>query len=185
MTRTAVIAPAIAVLLWASMSYSREGGKTGIMKTLTVRSDSFSHNDMIPSRYTCDGQDISPHIAWSGAPEETKSFALLCDDPDAPVGDWVHWILFNIPPQITELSEGFSAKGGAIPGIKAGITDFRKTEYGGPCPPGGTHRYFFKVYALDAPLSLKEGATKRDLLRAIEGHILGKGELVGRYARNP
>ncbi|MBN1535045.1 MAG: YbhB/YbcL family Raf kinase inhibitor-like protein [Spirochaetes bacterium] len=153
------------------------------MKTLTVQSDSFTHNGMIPSKYTCDGQDISPQISWSGAPAETKSYALICDDPDAPVGDWVHWVLFNIPAQTTELPEHFIAKSGAVPGLKAGITDFRRTEYGGPCPPGGVHRYFFKVYALDSLLGLKEGATKRELLQGMEGHILSKGELVGKYTR--
>jgi Raf kinase inhibitor-like YbhB/YbcL family protein len=183
MKRITVIAMAAALALWGGILYSREGGKSRIMKTITVQSDSFTHDGMIPSKYTCDGQDISPQLRWSGAPEGTKSFALICDDPDAPAGDWVHWVLFNIPAQTAGLPEHFLAKGGSVPGLKAGITDFRNDEYGGPCPPGGVHRYFFKVYALDTMLGLKEGATKRELLQGMEGHILARGELVGKYSR--
>lgn len=174
-----IIALLLPLCLSGGASYSQTGGKSKTMNTLSVQSTAFNHNDMIPSKYTCDGANVSPQMKWSGAPAGTKSYALLCDDPDAPVGDWVHWILFNIPAGTTELPEHFAKTAG----IKAGITDFRKLEYGGPCPPSGVHRYFFKVFALDTVLTLKEGATKAELLQGMEGHVLAKGELVGRYSR--
>jgi len=171
------------LLATGGVTYSQTGGKSRVMKTLTVQSASFKSNDMIPPEYTCDGTNISPHIKWSGAPEGTKSFALLCDDPDAPVGDWVHWIAYNIPSNVSELPEHFLVKGGQLPGVKGGTNDFGRLEYGGPCPPSGVHRYFFKIFALDAPLSISEGAKKADLLKSMEGHILARGELIGKYTR--
>lgn len=154
-----------------------------IMETIKVTSSAFSNNAMIPSKYTCDGINISPSIEWQGIPEGTKSIALICDDPDAPIGDWVHWILFNIPPSVRSIKEGFTYRNKPAPEILAGRTDFGKLEYGGPCPPSGTHRYFFKIYAVDTMLKLSEGSTKKQLLQAVEGHILGKGELMGTYNR--
>jgi Raf kinase inhibitor-like YbhB/YbcL family protein len=159
--------------------YSKDrGGKA--MGTLTVTSTAFKEGGMIPGKYTCDDRDLSPQIAWSGVPAGAKSIALICDDPDAPAGTWVHWVVFNIPATAKELAEGASMPAGA----KQGINDFRKLPYGGPCPPGGTHRYFFKVYALDSALTLKEGATKGELLRAMEGHVLAQGQLMGKYKRS-
>lgn len=150
------------------------------MDTLTVSSTAFKEGGMIPRKYTCDDRDLSPQIAWSGVPAKAKSIALICDDPDAPAGTWVHWVVFNIPATVKDLPEGASLPGGA----KLGINDFRKLVYGGPCPPGGTHRYYFKVYALDTMLNLKEGATKGELLKAMEGHLLAQGQLMGKYKRS-
>lgn len=159
--------------------YSKDrGGKA--MGTLTVTSTAFKEGGMIPGKYTCDDRDLSPQIAWSGVPAGAKTVALICDDPDAPAGTWVHWVVFNIPVTVKELAEGASLPAGA----KQGINDFRKLSYGGPCPPGGTHRYFFKVYALDAVLALKEGAAKGELLKAMEGHVLAQGQLMGKYKRS-
>ena len=147
---------------------------------IKVTSTAFKDGEIIPKQYTCDGNDISPPLTWSGAPQETKSIALICDDPDAPVGTWVHWVMYDIPASVRELAEGAKS----LPaGAKQGINDFRKLDYGGPCPPGGTHRYFFKVYALDTMLNIREGASKAELLKAMEGHIVGQGQLIGRYKR--
>ena len=150
------------------------------MGNVKVTSTAFKEGEMIPKKYTCDDRDLSPQVGWAAIPSGAKSIALICDDPDAPVGTWVHWIVFNLPPTAKELPEGI----GALPaGAKQGINDFRKLNYGGPCPPGGTHRYFFKVYALDIVLNLKEGASKSELLKSMEGHILDQGQLIGKYKR--
>jgi len=142
----------------------------------------FNDGEFIPSEYTCDGVNISPPLRWANPPEGTKSFALIVDDPDAPAGDWVHWIVFNIPAYVLELPQNCSPE--HLPdGSVEGMNDFRRTNYGGPCPPSGTHRYFFKFYALDNLLSLKEGATKKQLLESMKEHILAKAVLTGRYKR--
>ncbi|NIM20609.1 MAG: YbhB/YbcL family Raf kinase inhibitor-like protein [Candidatus Latescibacteria bacterium] len=150
---------------------------------IKLESAAFEHGGMIPSKYTCDGADVSPPLVWSGLPEGTKSVALICDDPDAPMGTWVHWVIYNIPPDTTSLDEGIPSKENIELGARQGKNDFRKIGYGGPCPPGGTHRYFFKLYALDTVLDLEPGATKRELLKSMEGHISAQGELMGRYKR--
>jgi Raf kinase inhibitor-like YbhB/YbcL family protein len=151
-----------------------------VVGSIKVTSTAFGEGVMIPKKYTCDDQNVSPQLAWTGVPAGTKSIALICDDPDAPVGDWVHWVAFNIPAATKELAEGVRT----LPaGSKKGTNDFRKLEYGGPCPPSGVHRYYFKIYALDTQLSLGEGATKVQLLKAMEGHILDQGALMGRYQR--
>ena len=139
---------------------------------------------MIPKKYTCDGQNVSPPLSWSPIPSGTKSIAILCEDPDAPAGIWVHWVMYNIPPDATGLSESVPSDKVLKDGAKQGINDFRKIGYGGPCPPGGTHRYFFKIYALDISLAAEPGITRNDLLKAMEGHVLGQGQLMGRYKRN-
>jgi Raf kinase inhibitor-like YbhB/YbcL family protein len=127
--------------------------------------------------------DISPPLAWTSGPEGTKTFALICDDPDAPMGTWVHWVLFNLPADIIELRENVPPERELESGAKQGMNDFRKIGYGGPCPPGGTHRYYFKLYALDTEINLEAGATKSELLKAVEGHILAEGQLMGKYER--
>jgi Raf kinase inhibitor-like YbhB/YbcL family protein len=157
--------------------------KHKILKEMLLHSKSFQQNELIPSKYTCDGINISPSLEWSGFPSETKSFALICDDPDAPSGTWVHWVLYNIPVPVTELPENFLLKNKSVKGILGGMNDFGKLEYGGPCPPGGTHRYFFKIYALDTFLAEKEGISASTLVKAMEGHILAKGDLMGKYSR--
>ncbi len=146
--------------------------------TLEVTSPAFEPESRIPKKYTCDGEDVSPPLMWSGVPAEAKSLALIVDDPDAPMGTWVHWVLYDLPPDLDSLPEGARGMG------KEGVNDFRKTGYGGPCPPRGSeHRYFFKVYALDTVTNLKSGATKRDLENAMRGHILAQGQLIGIYGR--
>ncbi|HOT46361.1 MAG TPA: YbhB/YbcL family Raf kinase inhibitor-like protein [Spirochaetota bacterium] len=167
------------VLNFAKETNSKQRGGA-VMGTISVTSTAFKEGGMIPRKYTCDDRDLSPQIAWTGVPAGAKSIALICDDPDAPVGTWVHWVMFNIPATVKELPEGAATPAGA----KLGINDFRKLPYGGPCPPGGTHRYFFKVYALDAILTLKEGASKAELLKAMEGHVLAQGQLMGKYKRS-
>jgi len=150
---------------------------------MEIKSSVFDEGGMIPKRYTCDDADISPHLSWTGAPEGTKSFALISDDPDAPVGTWVHWVIFNIPANVGELPEMVPPSETLPDGTKQGINDFRKIGYGGPCPPGGTHRYYFKLYALDTELDLEPGATKADVTGAMQGHILAECRLMGRYSR--
>jgi Raf kinase inhibitor-like YbhB/YbcL family protein len=160
--------------------FKTEGGRTMEIK---VTSTAFEDGGMIPSQYTCDGKNISPPLSWTSVPKDAKSLAVICDDPDAPMGTWVHWVLFNIPASIHQFPENMSPKETLENGSRHGITDFRRLGYGGPCPPSGTHRYFFKLYALDAMLDLKAGSTKDQLLKAMEGHILAQGQLMGKYKR--
>ena len=148
-----------------------------------ISSHSFNNGELIPAKYTCDGANISPPLAWTTPPANTKSFAIISNDPDAPIGDWVHWILFNIPSDTRELKEESSSKHYLPKGTIEGMNDFRKNNYGGPCPPSGTHRYFFKLYALDILLPLKESTTKKQLLDAMKGHILAEATLIGKYKR--
>lgn len=150
---------------------------------IQLTSEAFSDGTMIPKRFTCDGEDLSPPLSWSGLPTETRSLALICDDPDAPVGTWDHWVLFNIPATATALPENVPAKASLDDGSVHGNNSWGRPGYGGPCPPGGTHRYFFKLYALDTELNLKTGATKSQLVKAMEGHILAQGQLMGKYRR--
>ncbi|MGH7770677.1 MAG: YbhB/YbcL family Raf kinase inhibitor-like protein [Candidatus Binatia bacterium] len=138
----------------------------------------------MPRKYTCDSTDLSPPLRWENAPSGTKAFALIADDPDAPVGTWVHWVIYDLPAETKELAEGVKPAETLPNGAKQGMNDFRKVGYGGPCPPPGpAHRYFFKLYALSAPPSLKPRATKQQLLDAIKGHILAEAQLMGRYKR--
>jgi len=150
---------------------------------MELKSSAFTAGEMIPKKYTCDGPDVSPPLSWSDVPAGAKSLALIADDPDAPMGTWVHWVAWNIPPNARGLEEGVPKKDSLPNGMKQGTTDFRSIGYGGPCPPSGTHRYFFKLYALDAPLRLKAGATKRDVEAAMQGHVVGTAQLMGTYAR--
>ena len=150
---------------------------------INITSSAFEEGGLIPAKYTCDGADVSPPLQWDAVPEGTKSIALICDDPDAPMGTWVHWVLFNLPAETKELVEDIPADKILPDGASQGVSDFGRIGYGGPCPPGGTHRYFFKIYALDTELGLEAGADKRQLLKAMEGHILGQGQLVGKYKR--
>jgi Raf kinase inhibitor-like YbhB/YbcL family protein len=155
----------------------------GAEMTITITSTAFTDGGMIPRDYTCDGRDISPPLAWSSVPEGTKSLAIICDDPDAPVGTWVHWVLFNIPATVNELPRSVPPDKVLENGARHGINDFRKFGYGGPCPPGGTHRYYFRIYAVDIELTQKPGLSKAELLKAIKDHILADGQLMGRYTR--
>ncbi len=148
------------------------------MSTLKITSPVFKHNDRIPSKYTCDGADINPPLHVENVPDGTKSLSLIVDDPDAPRGTWVHWVVWNIAPDTKEIKEH------TVPsGAQQGVNDFRKTSYGGPCPPSGTHRYFFKLYALDVIFNIDRDTNKAGLEKAMSGHILGQTELIGLYAR--
>jgi hypothetical protein len=162
---------------------TEEQPKGGKQMALTITSSAFEEGAMIPKQYTCDGADMSPPLSWSGVPEGTKSLALIADDPDAPMGTWVHWVLYNLPPDSTGLPENVPPEETLANGARQGLNDFKKFGYGGPCPPGGTHRYFFKLYALDTMLDLSGRVTKQELLKAMEGHILAKGQLMGKYQR--
>jgi Raf kinase inhibitor-like YbhB/YbcL family protein len=150
---------------------------------IKLTSPAFEEGGMIPEKHSCDGMDVSPALAWTSGPEGTKTFALICDDPDAPMGTWVHWVLFNLPANVNELPEAVPPERELESRAKQGMSDFHKIGYGGPCPPGGTHRYFFKIYALDTEVNLEAVATKSDLLEAMEGHILAEGQLMGKYSR--
>lgn len=148
---------------------------------MTLTSPAFAQGATIPRQYTCDGKDISPALQWGEPPEKTQSFALIMDDPDAPMGTWVHWVLYNLPATARSLPEGVPPAADLADGSHHGRNSWKRLGYGGPCPPSGTHRYFFKLYALDAKLNLASGATKEELLKAMEGHILAQAELMGRY----
>ncbi|HYL09956.1 MAG TPA: YbhB/YbcL family Raf kinase inhibitor-like protein [Candidatus Acidoferrales bacterium] len=151
---------------------------------MKLSSTAFEPSGSIPRQFTCDGADLSPALAWSDAPAGAQSFALIADDPDAPMGTWVHWVLYDLPAAARDLAEGVAKQGQLSSGARQGRNDFGRIGYGGPCPPrGSAHRYFFKLYALDAKLNLKPGASKSDVERAMQGHILAHAELLGRYSR--
>ncbi len=151
--------------------------------TLTFSSSAFASGQNIPSKYSCIGREISPDLAWSNFPAQTKSFALIVDDPDAPMGTWVHWLMYNIPATTNDLPEAVSAGAQLKDGSLQGKNSSGNLGYNGPCPPSGTHRYFFKLYALDAMLKISAGASKDQLLKAMEGHILAQGELMGTFSK--
>ena len=143
---------------------------------MKLTSPAFQHNQAIPPKYTCDGEDVSPQLIISEVPGNAKSLALVCDDPDAPVGIFVHWVVWNILPSVSQIPENHKFQ-------NEGITDFGRKGWGGPCPPSGTHRYFFKLYALDALLNLPPTAGKKDLENAMKGHVLAEAQLMGNYNR--
>lgn len=148
--------------------------------TLTLQSTAFKQEELIPRIYTCDGEDFSPELSWAGVPEGTQSLVLIMDDPDAPMGTWDHWILFNLPADISMLAENFAE----LPaGTKEGKNSWGRTGYGGPCPPDKIHRYFFKLYALDQTLGLDDSVSKSAIEDAMQGHILGEAVLMGKYDR--
>jgi len=150
---------------------------------MRIASAAFEDDGTIPSKYTCDGDDVSPPIEWSDVPADAKTVALICDDPDAPKKDFTHWVLFNVPPKAGALREHVAAKRELPDGSRQGTNDFGKIGYGGPCPPSGTHRYRFTLYALDTQLSVPSSSTKKDVETAMKGHVLETAELVGAYVR--
>jgi len=170
-----LIIPLMVLVLLFSGSLVKEVSATA---ALQITSTAFQNNGHIPRQYTCDGKDINPPLMIANCPQGTRSIALICDDPDAPVGIWVHWVIWNIDPGVKEIKENTVPQGAV-----EGMNDFRKHAYGGPCPPSGTHRYFFKVYALDTMLNISPNASKADLEKAMKGHILGEGQLIGLYKR--
>jgi Raf kinase inhibitor-like YbhB/YbcL family protein len=150
---------------------------------MKITSAAFTEGGLIPAKYTCDGKDISPPLAWEDVPAGTKSLAIISDDPDAPVGTWVHWVIYNIPPNMKKLDENIKPEKESKTGMRQGNNDWPRIGYGGPCPPSGTHRYYFKLYALDAAVDLNPGATKAQLIKAMKGHILSEAQLMGKYSR--
>jgi Raf kinase inhibitor-like YbhB/YbcL family protein len=181
----------VLLLLLFACRDARTSGKVGASTmeggsamSLAVTTTAFSLGGAIPRSYTCDGADTSPNLSWSGTPAGIQSFALIADDPDAPVGTWTHWLMWNIPVQNSELPNGVPKVETLDDGTRQGRNDFRRIGYGGPCPPPGKpHRYFFKLYALDAMLDLRAGATRDELERTMKGHVLAQAELMGRYGR--
>jgi Raf kinase inhibitor-like YbhB/YbcL family protein len=153
--------------------------------SLELTSDAFANGQSIPAKYACTGKNISPALAWNEPPAGTQSFALIVDDPDAPMGNWVHWVLFNIPADVRSLQEDLPVTGKNVDpnAIYVGKNSSSRTSYDGPCPPSGTHRYYFKLYALDTAISLLPGATKEQVLKEMEGHILAQGELMGTFSK--
>ena len=154
------------------------------MEKISISSEAFKDGGTIPEEYTCEGEDISPPLSWQGLPAGTKSVALIMDDPDAPGRTFVHWVIYNIPLSTQKLAKGTPRKEKLVDGSLQGMTDFGRAGYGGPCPPPGKpHRYFFKIYAIDKILDLPSNVSKGDVETAMKGHIISKGELIGKYAR--
>jgi hypothetical protein len=154
-----------------------------MLEVFFLVSAAFADGGDIPAMYTCDGGDVSPPLEWGAAPEGTVSYALICEDPDAPAGNWVHWVVYGIPAGRTSLPEGAGDRESFEDGTLQGENSWDRTGYGGPCPPSGTHRYFFRLYALDNRPRLEAGADAAALREAMEGHILAEAELMGRYSR--
>ena len=178
---SAIVALSVAACSRAADSGNASGSK-GEAMAIKLTSPAFEEGNPIPVKHTGQGDDVSPALQWTGVPDGTKSLALICDDPDAPAGTWVHWVIWSIQPEATGLPEAVPQKAELKDGSKQGMNDFRQTGYGGPMPPAGkAHRYFFKLYALDAQPDLKPGATKAKLLDAMKGHILAEGQLMGTY----
>ncbi|HEX2218995.1 MAG TPA: YbhB/YbcL family Raf kinase inhibitor-like protein [Gemmatimonadales bacterium] len=152
--------------------------------TLTLASTAFRDGEPMPIRHTCDGEDLSPPLAWAGVPVGTRTFALICDDPDAPRRTWVHWLLWNLPSDAVELGEGVQPRPELPSGARQGLNDSGDLGYGGPCPPpGAPHRYFFRLHALDTSLNLPPGANRPELELAMEGHVLAHATIMGTYGR--
>jgi Raf kinase inhibitor-like YbhB/YbcL family protein len=178
-------ASAAIIFLFVSASRRTDSGPEGGMAMpFTISTSAFSNGGSIAKQFTCDGPDVSPQLAWTEAPAATKSFALLVDDPDAPVGNWNHWTMWNLAATLHGLAEGVSKDARLSDGTEQGKNDFGKTGYNGPCPPAGKpHRYYFKLFALDTTLDLKAGSRKKDLEAAMKNHVLGQAEWMGTYGR--
>lgn len=156
----------------------------GDAMAFTITSSVFTDGGNFPQKHTCDGMgDVSPPLSWNGAPAGVKSFALISDDPDAPMGTWVHWVVWNIPPTAAGFKESMDKNPALADGTRQGITDFKRSGFGAPCPPSGTHRYYFKLYALDTLLELPPSTTKTQLEAAMKGHILAQTQMMGTYSR--
>jgi Raf kinase inhibitor-like YbhB/YbcL family protein len=168
---------------WLAASALAGAASQEAIMTMTLTSPAFGEGQPIPAQYTCEGDDLSPPLSWTEPPAGTRSLALINDDPDAPGQTWVHWLVYNLPPAVRALPEGVPAEGEQSDGTRQGQTDFGRVGYGGPCPPSGTHRYYFKLYALDVVLALRPGATKAQLERAMQGHVLAEAQLMGTYRR--
>jgi Raf kinase inhibitor-like YbhB/YbcL family protein len=168
----------------ALLAQSADKTQAGSAGRFALNTTAFSAGAQIPKRYRCDGEDLSPALTWKNSPAGTQSFALIADDPDAPVGTWTHWILWNIPAKTTALPGGVPKVEESVDGARQGKNDFKRIGYGGPCPPPGKpHRYFFKLYALDAKLDVKAGATRNEMEGAMKGHVLAEADWMGMYGR--
>jgi len=178
---------AVVVLCSCSKSKTRTtavgGGEMAVKTTIELKSNAFDDGGTIPAEYTCDGAGTSPELRWSGVPVETKSLVLISDDPDAPMGTFTHWVMYNIPPNVRSLPKGIPNKPRLDDGSLQGVNSARRIGYTPPCPPSGSHRYIFTIYALDTALTLEPGANRSEVDKAMEGHILAEGKLMGRYAR--
>ena len=169
------------IFILALIFFVERGGRA---TALELKSDAFKYNESIPQKFTCQGEDVSPPLIWTGVPSETQSFALICGDPDAPRGDWTHWVIYDIPADVVELKEGISTQEILDIGAKQGINDFGRIGYNGPCPPPGKpHHYSFRIYCLDKKLVFSPGLSKEALLRFIKGHVLAEAELLCIYRR--
>lgn len=175
-----VLVSGILLIAIVLLIFYKQGTKqnTRVNHRMKIASTAFEHNQTIPAQYTCDGQNVNPPLLFSDVPKEAKSLVLIVDDPDAPAKTWVHWTVFNIGPQVSDVKENSVPTGGT-----EAMTDFGKPGYGGPCPPSGVHRYFFKLYALDSLLNLTALSTKQDIEKAMDGHILDTTEIIGLYSR--
>jgi Raf kinase inhibitor-like YbhB/YbcL family protein len=180
----AVLLTVVAFLLHKSSGPAGVSAQASSSNGFTLSSKDFSNGGEIPKEFTCDGADLSPELTWASSPRDTQSFALIADDPDAPAGTWTHWVLYDLPANISQLPRGVSKADELANGAHQGRNDFQRVGYNGPCPPPGKeHRYFFKLYALNSRWGLRADVTKQDLERAMEGHILAKTELMGKYQR--
>lgn len=174
----------LALVSHALIACGSEAGEEGVKMSIQITSPAFEEGKPIPKKHTCGGPDVSPPLEWKGVPEASKSLVIMCDDPDAAMGTWVHWVLFNLPPDATKIAENVAKKPILDGGARQGVNDFQRVGYGGPCPPPGkTHRYFFKLYALDTMIDVGEGVHKKDVEKAMQGHVLAQGQLMGTYKR--
>jgi len=177
----------VAMAFFAAFVIAQERGEFaggGAAMAFTVKSSAFASGAEIPKQFTCSGTDVSPLLEWSSPPAKTASFALIVDDPDAPAGTWVHWVLWDLPPTAHSLPQGVAKREQLADGSHQGKNDFRNIGYNGPCPPPGKpHRYFFRLYALDTKLDLAPGATRQELDSAMKGHLVGEAEYMGTFRR--
>lgn len=174
----------IPIILFSCAGKGEEKPKKKEFLKMQIESPAFKNGENIPVKYTCDGEDVSPEIVWKEITEGVKSLALICDDPDAPMKTWVHWVIYNIPPESKKLIEGIKPVKTLANEAMQGKNDFRKIGYGGPCPPRGTlHHYHFKLYGLDIELDAEAGITKKELHKKMEGHVIATGEIIGIYKR--
>jgi Raf kinase inhibitor-like YbhB/YbcL family protein len=175
----------LAIMLISSCTSTETPTTEEATMSIELKSDAFLSGQSIPAKYTCTGKNISPALSWNDAPAGTQSFALIVDDPDAPMGTWVHWVLFKIPADARSLQEDLPITGKNVDpnAIYFGRNSSGNTRYDGPCPPSGTHRYYFKLYALDTTINLLPGATKEEVLKQMKGHILAQGELMGTFSK--
>lgn len=199
MRKAIIIAIVIVITVIAALAFKKQetDNKNKLTKTMTITSPAFEHNGTIPQKYTCDGENISPEFRIEGVPKEAKSLALIMDDPDAPRGTFTHWLVYNMDPRnpgitenaipigLADENEPINPRAPEAPAALEGMNGTGRVGYIGPCPPSGTHRYFFKLFALDAELNIPNGAERGDLERAMEGHVLASSELIGLYERKP